>query len=272
MEYYKRQIEEKRFYNLFYKEGWEKQTQLIDETIVPHNMLIYWRLVKGHINSLEGQQPEIRALDLGCGYGVLTVLLARMGVKVTAVDISFNAIKIAKKLACANGVEERICFVVAALESLPFKDGYFDYVLGTRVLHHVDIPSSGFQLRRVLKPEGTGIFWEGTEKNFLLRFARNYINHIRSIIPIPKFGTNCEHPLTKVEINSLGMIFGKHIYIVDAPFYFFGFIDEYFIRQRAGIISKIIIDLDALVAKYLPYLNRYSFHQIIVLEKNGGEK
>lgn len=267
MHYLKRQRAERKFYSLFYKAGWEKQDECIDENIIPPNMLVYWRLAKEHISWLKHQQHEVQVLDCGCGHGVLSVLLAKIGVKVTAVDISFNSTKITKRLACANGVEEKIYPIVAALENLPFKDRYFSCVLGTRVLHHVDVMRSGFHLSRVLGPGCRGIFWECTEKNPLLRFVRN---HVRRFIPIPKFGTMYEHPLTKEEVDKLGMIFGKPVRIVNAPFYFFGFIDQYVFRQRAEILTKVVTGLDATIARYLPRLNRYSFHQILILEKDSA--
>jgi|GEM_PF-2522587 len=260
-----RQRAERQFYDLCYKGGWEKQDQRIDESIVPPNMLTYWRLVKEHISFLKSRQSEVRVLDCGCGHGVLSVLLAKLGVQVTAVDISPNSIKITRRLAYANEVGEKIDLLVAALEHLPFKDGRFDYVFGTRVLHHVDIMSAGVQLSRILKAKGGGIFWECTEKNPILRFARK---HIRRLISMPKFGTKHEHPLTKEEIDSLGRNFGKPARAVDAPFYFFSFLDQYLFRQRAKIFTKALTGLDVIIAKYLPYMNRYSFHQILILEKD----
>lgn len=263
-----RQRAEREFYDLFYRDGWEKQDQYIDESIVPPNMLVYWRLVKEHISCLKRRQTEVKVLDCGCGHGVLAVLIAKLGTQVTAVDISPNSIKIAKQLAYANGVEDKISFTIAALEDLPFRDRCFDYVLGTRVLHHVDVQSSGFHLSRVLKEGGKGIFWECTEKNPLLRFVRNYI---RRIIPLPKFGTKHEHPLTKEELDYLGTIFGKPAHTVYAPFYFFSFLDQYIFRHRAKILTELVAGLDAAIARYLPYLNRYSFHQILILEKGGAK-
>ncbi|MFH1026081.1 MAG: class I SAM-dependent methyltransferase, partial [Nitrospirota bacterium] len=160
-------------------------------------------------------------MDCGCGHGVLSVLSAKMDVKVAAVDISPRSIEITQRLAFANNVESNIHAQVAPLENLPFKENYFDCIVGTRVLHHVDIMASGVHLARVLKPQGFGIFWECTEKNPVLRFARKYI---RRLIPLPKFGTQYEHPLTKEEIGALEEFFGQRARIVNAPFYFFSFL------------------------------------------------
>ncbi|MCG2720944.1 MAG: class I SAM-dependent methyltransferase [Thermodesulfovibrionales bacterium] len=259
-----RQKAEEEFYETFYKNGWEKQTHLIDETIVPPNMYVYWHFVKEHINQLKSHQSEVRVLDCGCGHGVLSVLLAGMGGKVTAGDLSSKSIEIVQQLAKVNGVEKNIHARICHLENLLFEDDSFDCVLGTRVLHHVDIGFSAPHLARVLKSQGLGIFWECTEKNAVLRFIRG---HIRRLIPLPKFGTKYEHPLTKEEIGTLETAFGQKARILDAPFYFFSFLDQYIIRQRVRVLSHTVKGIDSVLAKYVPILNRYSFHQILVLQK-----
>jgi 2-polyprenyl-3-methyl-5-hydroxy-6-metoxy-1,4-benzoquinol methylase len=73
------------------------------------------------------------ALDLGCGYGGDAIWLARQGWRVTAVDISANALEQAVAHAEQAGVAERIDFQRRNLgESFP--DGRFDLVT-TSFLH-----------------------------------------------------------------------------------------------------------------------------------------
>ncbi|MBW2053656.1 MAG: class I SAM-dependent methyltransferase [Deltaproteobacteria bacterium] len=259
-----RQQAEKEFYEHFYGDVWDKQDQLIDESIVPLNMLVYWRLVKEHINELKQRQSIIRVLDCGCGHGVLSVLLAKIGAEVISVDISFNSIKTLRRLASVNGVDEQILTVIAALEALPFKDEYFDCIVGSRILHHVDLRYSGFELSCVLKTGSKGFFWECTDKNLILRLARN---HIRRFVPLPKFGTKDEHPLTKDEIENLGIAFESPVRIVAAPFYFFSLISQYLSHRYVESMTKVGTRLDTLIEKCFPQINRFSFHQILVLKK-----
>ena len=54
---------EKAFYDDFYADGWEKEDQRIDESIVPANMFIYWDMVKGHITGLQGNTLQPVVLD-----------------------------------------------------------------------------------------------------------------------------------------------------------------------------------------------------------------
>lgn len=66
-------------------------------------------------------------LHLQCHFGLDTLSWARLGAKVTGVDISGKAIELARSLACEQGIEAT--FVQAAVDDLPdVLDGTFDIV------------------------------------------------------------------------------------------------------------------------------------------------
>lgn len=265
-----RQQSEQVFFDGLYKDGWAHQDERIDEKVIPPNMLVYWRLVRDHLTRLLSHTSDLQVLDCGCGYGVLSVMTARLGVRVTAVDISPKSIAIVQRLASANNVAEHIRAEVAGLENLPFGDDIFDCVLGTRILHHVDVSTAGRHLARVLKPGGNAVFWECTEKNPILRFARK---RLRRLLPLPKYGTPDEHPLTEQELQTLSGLFGAPPEIVAAPFYFFTLADQYLFRQRFKRITRLMEGTDAVLARWLPVLNHFSFHQVLVFEKKpSGSK
>lgn len=97
-------------------------------------------------------------LDVGCGTGTLAIAAKRqVGQKghVCGVDASPEMIKRAGRKASKAGVE--VDFRNALVESLPFRDGQFDVVLSTLMLHH--LPGKlrsrcAAEVRRVLKPGG----------------------------------------------------------------------------------------------------------------------
>lgn len=91
------------------------------------------------------------ALDVGCGPGALTgVLAARLGAaSVRAVDPSPTFVT--ECAARHPGVEVRL----APAEELPFEDAVFDRVLAQLVLHFVtDPPAAAQEFRRVARPGG----------------------------------------------------------------------------------------------------------------------
>src|SRR5919108_5496317 len=100
--------------------------------------------------------PDVKGLaglDVGCGEGHNTRLLARRGARVSAVDIAEDFI------AHARAAEAReplgIDYRVASAVDLPFADATFDFATG--FMSFMDIPETDRALAeacRVLKPGG----------------------------------------------------------------------------------------------------------------------
>src|SRR3989344_2805355 len=96
----------------------------------------------------EGQ----KVLDAGCGEGILAVLMAKKGALVTACDISIPNIENAKKFAQTESVGNKIRFLCADIEALPFEDNSFDVVVSSHILEHIPNFHKGLdEVRRVSK-------------------------------------------------------------------------------------------------------------------------
>jgi SAM-dependent methyltransferase len=105
--------------------------------------------------------PAGRALEVGCGGGFLTALLAREGKTALGVDMAApddlthsrgmeNPRELRKVLALRN-----LHFLGCRGESLCFADGAFDLVISSYVLEHVcDRPEAIREMKRVSKDEG----------------------------------------------------------------------------------------------------------------------
>ena len=93
-------------------------------------------------------QPNSKLLDIGCGTGDISREIEKKGHKVTGVDFSTAAIKIAK----VSGLN---CDVVDVDEGLPFKKNSFDLVWAGDLIEHVFDPIFVFEeINRVLVPNG----------------------------------------------------------------------------------------------------------------------
>ncbi len=91
-------------------------------------------------------------LDAGCGEGILTVLLAKHGCKVTGFDLSEPNIIAAKQYAEQEGVADNVNFLLGDIEHIPVQDGSFDYVVSSHVLEHVpDFVKGAKELSRIAK-------------------------------------------------------------------------------------------------------------------------
>ena len=99
-----------------------------------------------------------RALDLGCGSGVNTRLLAETGFPVWATDISPVGIANTRRLLQAHGLQAE-CHV-APVDQQPFLDGSFDLILCIGVFDSAG-PQAAHgamaEVRRLLRPLGRAL-------------------------------------------------------------------------------------------------------------------
>jgi SAM-dependent methyltransferase len=99
-------------------------------------------------------------LDLGCGDGVNTVILASLGARVVSLDISEKSLELTGQRATANRVDNRVQLLHSDATAIPIDAGSVDAVLCTGLLHHVDPITTARQMRRVLRPGGLAVFDE----------------------------------------------------------------------------------------------------------------
>jgi ubiquinone/menaquinone biosynthesis C-methylase UbiE len=106
----------------------------------------YWSMYADVIEAkLEGK----RVLVVGCGFGDDALRLAKLRADVYAFDLSPESLILAKALAKREGLH--INFDQMPAEALSYPDNFFDCVVARDILHHVDIPRSLSEIRRVAK-------------------------------------------------------------------------------------------------------------------------
>lgn len=95
-------------------------------------------------------------VDLGCGEGALTVLLARFAERVVAVDQSKAMLRLVRSRAKTAGVAACVETVEGDFERTSLRAGAFDAVFLSQSLHHAARPACAVQeAGRVLKSAGT---------------------------------------------------------------------------------------------------------------------
>jgi len=105
-------------------------------------------------------QPGKHVLEVGCGTGLFTEMFAATGASIVAVDISPELLDIAKRRPLPS---ERVSFIAKPFEECAV-DGPFDAVIGSSVLHHLDLFRSLEKIQRLLNPGGILSF---AEPNYL---------------------------------------------------------------------------------------------------------
>ncbi len=100
---------------------------------------------------------RINILEVGCGGGILTEEIAKLGYNITGIDPSVSSLRAA--IEHSREANLNIRYETAAGENLPFHDCSFDVVLCCDVLEHVeDLPAVVSEISRVLKNGGVFIY------------------------------------------------------------------------------------------------------------------
>ena len=101
--------------------------------------------------------PGDRVLDLACGYGRVTLPLARDGIDVTGIDLNEQLISAARKTAAAEDLSVR--FDIGNMTVLPYPDDSFEKMFClwnsfAELLSEADQLQALREMRRVLAPGG----------------------------------------------------------------------------------------------------------------------
>jgi ubiquinone/menaquinone biosynthesis C-methylase UbiE len=110
-------------------------------------------------------------VDLGCGAGYNSVLLARLGAQVVAIDNSASNLQTTERRARSHGVADRLTMIRSNGSRLPVNDNFADRVFCNAILQHTDPISIARQIRRILKPGGRAVFHENSESGLLRRWC-----------------------------------------------------------------------------------------------------
>ncbi|XP_037769026.1 putative methyltransferase DDB_G0268948 [Chelonia mydas] len=94
--------------------------------------------------------PIRLAVDVACGSGQSTRVLAAHFEKVVGIDISEAQIEAAKQATSFPNVSYHVC----PAEELPFEDGSVDFITAFTAAHWFDMPRFMKEVDRVLRPHG----------------------------------------------------------------------------------------------------------------------
>jgi len=138
-----------------------------------------------HNRDLRSQSPfdGLKLLDIGCGGGLLSEPMARLGAQVTGADASADSLPIARKHAQASGLE--IDYRHTSAEKLVENGESFDVVLAMEIVEHVADPQEFLNACAALLAPG-GILIVSTLNKTAKSFALAIVGaeHILRWLPV----------------------------------------------------------------------------------------
>lgn len=156
--------------------------------------------LKGQIEARFGSLKNLDILDIGCGGGLVSEPLTRLGARLTAVDGDAQAIRVAKDHAAQNDL--KINYLVGDAAQLLEDKKRFDVVLALEVIEHVENHADFVALlTKLVKQDGLIIIstLNRTAQSFALGIvAAEYI-----LGWVPKGTHNWQKFLKPSEINSM---------------------------------------------------------------------
>jgi len=216
---------------------------------------IYQRML-----ALAGDQSSRTVLEYGCGEGWITKDLALAGAKVSAFDISAEAVHRTGEVLASAGVADRCEVAQMGAEKLEYADESFDTAIGFAILHHLDLEMAIAELYRVLKPGGVAFFADPLGTNPLINLYRRLTPQYRTIDEAPpdieamapllsrfRRVDHSDYYVTALAAVALGYLpFGKRLY--------------------PGV-NRLLMKFDDVLMRAFPGLGRLAWYTILRLEK-----
>lgn len=82
----------------------------------------------------------VKVVDVGCGGGIFSEGLARVGAQVTGIDASENLINVAKKhIELSPDISQRVNYIQTTIEEFsPTNEEQYDVVVASEIVEHVE--------------------------------------------------------------------------------------------------------------------------------------
>ncbi len=164
--------------------------------------LDYWEYAFYLLGDIKGR----RVLDIGCGGGWITRLLAAKGAFVTAFDISLEGAISTRERLKADGLSNGSVMVMDA-HALALPNSIFDGAFITGVLHHLNTAKVALEIHRVLKPGGKVVFYEPVKYGPMMWALRQVWLQLKGM---KEYETTAhEEGLNDSDIRPFNQIFGR---------------------------------------------------------------
>ncbi len=196
---------------------------------------------------LMGDLAGKEVLDFGCGMGEESTYFAKLGARVTAIDISPKGVEMTQERAAYNGLGDRVQALVMAADPTEFEDKSFQVIHGLGILHHVGLEPGLLEVKRLLAPGGVGVFLEPMGNSSLLEKIKYDLLGKKLDLE----ATDHERPITLAELEPLKNQFDSlEVY----PYHLFFRVRRFLPKALHQTLRK----LDYYLLKLIPPLKHFA--------------
>jgi ubiquinone/menaquinone biosynthesis C-methylase UbiE len=236
--------------------------------------LTYFNLVLDYILKFIMPSKTSTFLDIGCGSGTKSILLANRGFKVHSIDFSDSALNFAKKNIQLEKYKKLIKLFKEDVTALRFDENYYENILCWGVLMHIiEYDKAIHEIYRVLKPGGFLIISESNMNSFtriiikpIIKLFYNFENEFYKKEGIVRYVkkadgsllsrvTNIQYLIEKFEKEGL-----VHCKTVSGQF------TEFYSITESKTLKKVIHFLNNIWFKYIKY-SKLSESNILIFKK-----
>lgn len=210
-------------------------------------------VVEGNLGAMLAWLGDLRGkrvLDLCCGTGTTSLLLAEAGAEeVVGCDVSESSLDVARGRAAALDAGRRPSFVRHDVEApRPEWEGRFDVLFGAYALHHLDLDRCLPLLAGYLRPGGRSVFLETSARNPVLRWSRRWLT---GRFGVPRYGTIDERPLTRDDLQTISCNLGG-CRVISADYAFLRILDRQVFHYRSVGLSAACAAADKFLSQIYP--------------------
>jgi SAM-dependent methyltransferase len=201
-----------------------------------------------------------RILEIGCGPEGSAFNLSRLGASVTAIDISEVAVQKARETAERQEITA-IDFRQMDAERLEFPDCSFDLIIGSGILHHLDLRAALSEVVRTIRPRGQAVFLEPLGHNPLIRLYRRLTPEMRS---------SDEHPLLIDDFKVMREYFGS---VEEHPYHLCS-LSAVMLRNTSAFKPALLVleAIDKSIFRAFSIIWLYAWRALVVLSEPLGKR